>query len=159
MEFVPTLNIYMFIPFYQDGKGFPSGELVWGKVKGFHWWPGIVVPWKTKSSTHGMRKVEWFGDGMFSEVRTSTLLRWSTLTTWTLPELCRWTLVLQIYTESLQSFRAFTTCFCKNSFASLPLYKQAIYQIIEVKVWKQFDQEFDKKWSEHEFDRLLVLAM
>lgn len=53
----------------QDGKGFLVGELVWGKVKGFSWWPGMVMPWKTKSSPPGMRRVEWFGDGMFSEVR------------------------------------------------------------------------------------------
>ncbi|TMS16989.1 DNA (cytosine-5)-methyltransferase 3B [Larimichthys crocea] len=89
---------------YQDGKGFLSGKLVWGKVKGFSWWPGLVVPWKTKSSPPGMRRVEWFGDGMFSE----------------------------IYTEGLLSFSAFNKCFCKNSFASLPTYKEAIYQIIEM---------------------------
>lgn len=55
----------------QDGKGFLTGELVWGKVKGFSWWPGMVVPWKTKSAPPGMRRVEWFGDGMFSEVRST----------------------------------------------------------------------------------------
>ncbi|KAI3357484.1 hypothetical protein L3Q82_015893 [Scortum barcoo] len=87
-----------------DGKGFLVGELVWGKVKGFSWWPGMVMPWKTKSAPPGMRRVEWFGDGMFSE----------------------------IYTEGLLTFSAFTKCFCKNSFASLPLYKEAIYQIIEL---------------------------
>uniref|UniRef100_A0A8C4I9C1 DNA (cytosine-5-)-methyltransferase n=1 Tax=Dicentrarchus labrax TaxID=13489 RepID=A0A8C4I9C1_DICLA len=88
----------------QDGKGFPTGELVWGKVKGFSWWPGMVMPWKTKTAPPGMRRVEWFGDGMFSE----------------------------IYTEGLQAFSAFTKCFCKNSFASLPTYKEAIFQIIEL---------------------------
>lgn len=41
---------------------------MWGKVKGFSWWPGMVMPWKTKSAPPGMRRVEWFGDGMFSEV-------------------------------------------------------------------------------------------
>nr|AKE33283.1 DNA (cytosine-5-)-methyltransferase 3 beta transcript variant X2 [Paralichthys olivaceus] len=89
---------------YQDGKGFLAGELVWGKVKGFSWWPGLVTPWKTKSAPSGMRRVEWFGDGMFSE----------------------------IYTEGLLAFNNFTKCFCKNSFASLPLYKAAIFQIIEL---------------------------
>ncbi|XP_068180312.1 DNA (cytosine-5-)-methyltransferase 3 beta, duplicate a [Antennarius striatus] len=89
---------------YRDGKGFLTGELVWGKVKGFSWWPGMVIPWKSKSHPHGMRKVEWFGDGMFSE----------------------------IYTEGLVSFGAFAKCFCKNSFASLPLYKEAIFQVIEL---------------------------
>uniref|UniRef100_A0AAQ5WYR4 DNA (cytosine-5-)-methyltransferase n=1 Tax=Amphiprion ocellaris TaxID=80972 RepID=A0AAQ5WYR4_AMPOC len=91
-------------PAYQDGKGFLAGELVWGKVQGFSWWPGMVMPWKTKCAPPGMRRVEWFGDGMFSEA----------------------------YTEGLLPFSAFTKCFCKNSFASLPTYKEAIYQIIEV---------------------------
>uniref|UniRef100_A0A8D3DFX1 DNA (cytosine-5-)-methyltransferase n=1 Tax=Scophthalmus maximus TaxID=52904 RepID=A0A8D3DFX1_SCOMX len=79
-----------------DGKGFLSGELVWGKVKGFSWWPGLVMPWKTKAGPPGMRRVEWFGDGMFSE----------------------------IYTEGLLPFAAFTKCFCKNSYACLPIYKE-----------------------------------
>ncbi|XP_026187808.1 uncharacterized protein LOC113145375 isoform X2 [Mastacembelus armatus] len=89
---------------YQDGKGFLTGELVWGKVKGFSWWPGMVMPWKTKPVPPGMRRVEWFGDGMFSEIGT----------------------------DGLMPFSAFTKCFCKNSFASLPIYKEAIYQIIEL---------------------------
>ncbi|XP_068598946.1 DNA (cytosine-5)-methyltransferase 3A-like [Brachionichthys hirsutus] len=89
---------------YRDGKGFLAGQLVWGKVKGFSWWPGMVMPWKNKSSPPGMRRVEWFGDGMFSE----------------------------IYTEGLVSFGAFAKCFCKNSFDGLPVYKEAIFQIIEL---------------------------
>lgn len=40
--------------------------------------------------------------------------------------------LLQVYTEGLTPFAAFTRCFCKNSFASLPVYKKAIYQILEV---------------------------
>uniref|UniRef100_A0A4W6EGQ0 DNA (cytosine-5-)-methyltransferase n=1 Tax=Lates calcarifer TaxID=8187 RepID=A0A4W6EGQ0_LATCA len=91
---------------YQDGKGFLAGELVWGKVKGFSLWPGMVMPWKTKLAPPGMRRVEWFGDGKFSEVRSTV--------------------------HGLLPFSAFTKCFCKNSFASLPIYKEAIYQIIEL---------------------------
>ncbi|KAJ3586413.1 hypothetical protein NHX12_012811 [Muraenolepis orangiensis] len=89
---------------YQDSKGFLAGELVWGKLKGFSMWPGMVVPWKTKSAAPGMRRVEWFGDGMFSE----------------------------IHSEGLLPFRAFTQCFCKNSYSSLPTYKLGVYQIIEL---------------------------
>ncbi|CAB1329908.1 unnamed protein product [Coregonus sp. 'balchen'] len=90
---------------YQDGKGFPIGELVWGKVKGFSWWPGLVVLWKSnKTPPVSMRRVEWFGDSMFSE----------------------------IYTERLLHFAAFAKCFCKNSYASLPTYKDAIYQVLEL---------------------------
>lgn len=58
----------------QDGKGYAIGELVWGKVKGFSWWPGLVVVWKGRTLPVSMRRVEWFGDGMFSEVRSSYLL-------------------------------------------------------------------------------------
>uniref|UniRef100_A0AAY4EC65 DNA (cytosine-5-)-methyltransferase n=1 Tax=Denticeps clupeoides TaxID=299321 RepID=A0AAY4EC65_9TELE len=53
---------------YQDGRGFMKGELVWGKVKSFSWWPGLVVEWKGRFSATAMRRVEWFGDGMFSVV-------------------------------------------------------------------------------------------
>lgn len=40
---------------------------------------------------------------------------------------------LQIHTDGLMSFGVFGKCFCKNSFASLPIYKEAIFQIIEVR--------------------------
>lgn len=45
--------------------------------------------------------------------------------------------LLQITTEKLLPFSTFTKCFCKNSFASLPIYKEAIYQITEVRKKKQ----------------------
>ncbi|XP_039174839.1 DNA (cytosine-5)-methyltransferase 3B isoform X2 [Crotalus tigris] len=62
---------------YQDGKGFGFGELVWGKIKGFSWWPAIVVSWKTTSNRQaapGMRWVKWFGDGKFSEISAEKLV-------------------------------------------------------------------------------------
>ncbi|RXN23285.1 DNA (cytosine-5-)-methyltransferase 3 duplicate a isoform X1 [Labeo rohita] len=89
---------------YNDGKGYAIGELVWGKVKGFSWWPGLVVAWKGRTLPVSMRRVEWFGDGMFSEM----------------------------YTEGLQPFAAFTKCFCSKSYEGLPTYKNAIYQILEL---------------------------
>ncbi|KAK7135884.1 hypothetical protein R3I94_014533 [Phoxinus phoxinus] len=89
---------------YQDGKGYAIGELVWGKVKGFSWWPGLVVAWKGRAIPVSMRRVEWFGDGMFSE----------------------------IHTEGLLPFSAFAKCFCSKSYEGLPTYKNAIYQILEL---------------------------
>uniref|UniRef100_A0A8C2FID7 DNA (cytosine-5-)-methyltransferase n=1 Tax=Cyprinus carpio TaxID=7962 RepID=A0A8C2FID7_CYPCA len=89
---------------YNDGKGYAIGELVWGKVKGFSWWPGLVVVWKGRVLPVSMRRVEWFGDGMFSE----------------------------IHTEGLLPFAAFAKCFCSKSYEGLPTYKNAIYQILEL---------------------------
>uniref|UniRef100_A0ABM5G4W5 DNA (cytosine-5-)-methyltransferase n=1 Tax=Pogona vitticeps TaxID=103695 RepID=A0ABM5G4W5_9SAUR len=62
---------------YQDGKDFKIGELVWGKIRGFAWWPAIVVSWKSTSNRQagpGMRWVKWFGDGKFSEVSADKLV-------------------------------------------------------------------------------------
>ncbi|XP_068930035.1 DNA (cytosine-5)-methyltransferase 3B isoform X4 [Petaurus breviceps papuanus] len=59
---------------YQDGKEFHIGELVWGKIKGFSWWPAIVVSWKSNTKRQaipGMRWVQWFGDGKYSEMAKS----------------------------------------------------------------------------------------
>lgn len=36
------------------------------------------------------------------------------------------------------SFGVFSKCFCKDSFSSLPIYKEAIFQIIEVANQKIF---------------------
>lgn len=44
----------------------------------------------------------------------------------------------QISTEGLVSFGVFSKCFCKDSLSSLPIYKDAIYQIIEVTDQKIF---------------------
>nr|XP_012610396.1 DNA (cytosine-5)-methyltransferase 3B isoform X2 [Microcebus murinus]XP_012610397.1 DNA (cytosine-5)-methyltransferase 3B isoform X2 [Microcebus murinus]XP_012610398.1 DNA (cytosine-5)-methyltransferase 3B isoform X2 [Microcebus murinus] len=62
---------------YQDGKEFGIGDLVWGKIKGFSWWPAMVVSWKATSKRQamsGMRWVQWFGDGKFSEVSADKLV-------------------------------------------------------------------------------------
>ncbi|XP_074067983.1 DNA (cytosine-5)-methyltransferase 3B isoform X3 [Macrotis lagotis] len=62
---------------YQDGKEFHIGELVWGKIKGFSWWPAIVVSWKSNTKRQaipGMRWVQWFGDGKYSEVPSDKLV-------------------------------------------------------------------------------------
>uniref|UniRef100_A0A672YNH7 DNA (cytosine-5-)-methyltransferase n=1 Tax=Sphaeramia orbicularis TaxID=375764 RepID=A0A672YNH7_9TELE len=69
-------DVLFWVPL-QDHKGFGIGELVWGKIKGFSWWPGIVVTWRVtgkRPANHGMRWLQWFGDGKFSEVGTYFLL-------------------------------------------------------------------------------------
>nr|XP_010959169.1 PREDICTED: DNA (cytosine-5)-methyltransferase 3B isoform X3 [Camelus bactrianus] len=62
---------------YQDGKEFGIGDLVWGEIKGFSWWPAMVVSWKATSKRQamsGMRWVQWFGDGKFSEIPADKLV-------------------------------------------------------------------------------------
>ena len=66
-----TAISFLWFFFLQDGKEFGIGDLVWGKIKGFSWWPAMVVSWKATSKRQamsGMRWVQWFGDGKFSEV-------------------------------------------------------------------------------------------
>uniref|UniRef100_A0A2K6NNW4 PWWP domain-containing protein n=1 Tax=Rhinopithecus roxellana TaxID=61622 RepID=A0A2K6NNW4_RHIRO len=62
---------------YQDGKELGIGDLLWGKIKGFSWWLAMVVSWKATSKRQamsGMRWVQWFGDGKFSEVSADKLV-------------------------------------------------------------------------------------
>lgn len=42
--------------------------------------------------------------------------------------------VFQIHTGGLLPLAAFAKCFCPNSYANLPLYKNAIYQVLEVRL-------------------------
>uniref|UniRef100_A0A8C7FVI4 DNA (cytosine-5-)-methyltransferase n=1 Tax=Oncorhynchus kisutch TaxID=8019 RepID=A0A8C7FVI4_ONCKI len=91
----------------QDNKGFGIGELVWGKIKGFSWWPGIVVTWRAtgkRQATHGMRWLQWFGDGKFSEVSA----------------------------DKLDSITAFPKFFNQASYTKLTSYRRAIFQALEM---------------------------
>ncbi|KAH0619331.1 hypothetical protein JD844_019351 [Phrynosoma platyrhinos] len=92
---------------YQDGKDFKIGELVWGKIRGFVWWPAIVVTWKTTSNrpaAPGMRWVKWFGDGKFSEVSA----------------------------DKLVGLVAFKNHFNSATFQKMVSYRQAILHVLEV---------------------------
>uniref|UniRef100_A0A7N6F6I6 DNA (cytosine-5-)-methyltransferase n=1 Tax=Anabas testudineus TaxID=64144 RepID=A0A7N6F6I6_ANATE len=97
-------------PEYNDNKGFGIGELVWGKIKGFSWWPGIVVTWRAtgkRQASHGMRWLQWFGDGKFSEVSA----------------------------DKLDSITAFPKFFSQASYTKLASYRRAIFQALEVYFW------------------------
>ncbi|MEQ2168047.1 DNA (cytosine-5)-methyltransferase 3B, partial [Goodea atripinnis] len=90
-----------------DNKGFGIGELVWGKIKGFSWWPGIVVTWRAtgkRQASHGMRWLQWFGDGKFSEVSA----------------------------DKLDSLIAFPKFFSQASYTKLASYRKAIFQAVEM---------------------------
>ncbi|KAM6925498.1 DNA (cytosine-5)-methyltransferase 3B-like isoform 2-T2 [Xenentodon cancila] len=94
-------------PEYNDNKGFGIGELVWGKIKGFSWWPGIVVTWRAtgkRQASHGMRWLQWFGDGKFSEVSA----------------------------DKLDSITAFSKFFSQVSYTKLASYRRAIFQAVEM---------------------------
>uniref|UniRef100_U3JS43 DNA methyltransferase 3 beta n=1 Tax=Ficedula albicollis TaxID=59894 RepID=U3JS43_FICAL len=92
---------------YQDGKEFGIGELVWGKIKGFSWWPAIVVSHRAtakRQAVSGMRWVQWFGDGKFSEVSA----------------------------DKLVGLMAFRQHFNSSTFNKLVSYRRAIYHALEV---------------------------
>ncbi|NXD84448.1 DNM3B methyltransferase, partial [Halcyon senegalensis] len=92
---------------YQDGKDFGIGELVWGKIKGFSWWPAIVVSYRAtakRQAVSGMRWVQWFGDGKFSEVSA----------------------------DKLVGLMAFRQHFNSSTFNKLVSYRRAIYHALEV---------------------------
>ncbi|XP_008285851.1 DNA (cytosine-5)-methyltransferase 3B-like [Stegastes partitus] len=94
-------------PEYSDNKGFGIGELVWGKIKGFSWWPGIVVTWRAtgkRQASHGMRWLQWFGDGKFSEVSA----------------------------DKLDSITAFPKFFSQASYTKLASYRSAVFQALEM---------------------------
>ncbi|XP_069728144.1 DNA (cytosine-5)-methyltransferase 3B isoform X2 [Phaenicophaeus curvirostris] len=92
---------------YQDGKDFGIGDLVWGKIKGFSWWPAIVVSYRAtakRQAVSGMRWVQWFGDGKFSEVSA----------------------------DKLVGLMAFRQHFNSSTFNKLVSYRRAIYHALEV---------------------------
>ncbi|KTG04779.1 hypothetical protein cypCar_00020499 [Cyprinus carpio] len=79
------------------------GEMVWGPIEGFGLWPGLVQSWDSKKPCGSMRKVVFFGNKMQSEVQADDLL----------------------------PFFSFAKCFCSNSFATVMVYKDAIFSSLQ----------------------------
>uniref|UniRef100_A0A8C3A2H5 DNA (cytosine-5-)-methyltransferase n=1 Tax=Cyclopterus lumpus TaxID=8103 RepID=A0A8C3A2H5_CYCLU len=93
-------------PEYEDGRGFGIGELVWGKLRGFSWWPGRVVSWwmtGRSRAAEGTRWVMWFGDGKFSVVCV----------------------------EKLMPLSSFDNAFHQPTYNKQPMYKKAIYEVLQ----------------------------
>ncbi|NXA59097.1 DNM3A methyltransferase, partial [Mohoua ochrocephala] len=91
----------------QDGRGFGIGELVWGKLRGFSWWPGRIVSWwmtGRSRAAEGTRWVMWFGDGKFSVVCVEKLLPLS----------------------------SFASAFHQATYNKQPMYRKAIYEVLQV---------------------------
>ncbi|KAM9196916.1 DNA (cytosine-5)-methyltransferase 3A isoform 1-T1 [Mergus octosetaceus] len=94
-------------PEYEDGRGFGIGELVWGKLRGFSWWPGRIVSWwmtGRSRAAEGTRWVMWFGDGKFSVVCVEKLLPLS----------------------------SFSSAFHQATYNKQPMYRKAIYEVLQV---------------------------
>ncbi|XP_037393967.1 DNA (cytosine-5)-methyltransferase 3A-like isoform X3 [Pygocentrus nattereri] len=93
-------------PEYEDGRGFGIGVLVWGKLRGFSWWPGRIVSWwitGRSRAAEGTRWVMWFGDGKFSVVCVEKLLPLS----------------------------SFSTAFHQLTYTKQPMYRKAIYEVLQ----------------------------
>ncbi|XP_030299891.1 DNA (cytosine-5)-methyltransferase 3A isoform X4 [Sparus aurata] len=93
-------------PEYEDGRGFGIGELVWGKLRGYSWWPGRIVSWLMTGrsrAAEGTRWVMWFGDGKFSVVCVEKLLPLS----------------------------SFNNAFHQPTYNKQPTYKKAIYEVLQ----------------------------
>uniref|UniRef100_A0AAR2ILG1 DNA (cytosine-5-)-methyltransferase n=1 Tax=Pygocentrus nattereri TaxID=42514 RepID=A0AAR2ILG1_PYGNA len=89
-----------------DGRGFGIGVLVWGKLRGFSWWPGRIVSWwitGRSRAAEGTRWVMWFGDGKFSVVCVEKLLPLS----------------------------SFSTAFHQLTYTKQPMYRKAIYEVLQ----------------------------
>ncbi|XP_019746004.1 DNA (cytosine-5)-methyltransferase 3A isoform X1 [Hippocampus comes] len=94
-------------PEYEDDRGFGIGDLVWGKLRGFSWWPGRIVSWwmtGRSRAAEGTRWVMWFGDGKFSVVCVEKLLPLS----------------------------SFNNAFHQPTYNKQPMYKKAIYEVLQV---------------------------
>ncbi|XP_051578531.1 DNA (cytosine-5)-methyltransferase 3A-like isoform X5 [Myxocyprinus asiaticus] len=92
---------------YEDGRGFGIGEFVWGKLRGFSWWPGRIVSWLMTGrsrAAEGTRWVMWFGDGKFSVVCVEKLLPLS----------------------------SFHNAFHQPTYNKQPMYKKAIFEVLQV---------------------------
>ncbi|XP_055088366.1 DNA (cytosine-5)-methyltransferase 3A-like isoform X5 [Periophthalmus magnuspinnatus] len=92
---------------YQDGRGFGIGTLVFGKLRGFSWWPGRIVSWWVSGRSRaadGTRWVMWFGDGKFSVVCV----------------------------EKLMLFSSFSVAFHQPTYNKQSMYRKAIFEALQV---------------------------
>uniref|UniRef100_A0A673FV48 DNA (cytosine-5-)-methyltransferase n=1 Tax=Sinocyclocheilus rhinocerous TaxID=307959 RepID=A0A673FV48_9TELE len=90
---------------YEDGHGFGIGELIWGKLRGFSWWPGRIVSWwmaGRSRAAEGTRWVMWFGDAKFS-----------------------------VCVEKLLPLSTFDKSFHQPTYNKQPMYRKAIYEVLQ----------------------------
>ena len=54
-----------------QGNSFEVGDLIFGKLKGFDWWPGQVITHRLarqRPALSSCQWINWFGDNKVSEV-------------------------------------------------------------------------------------------
>ncbi|XP_075893769.1 DNA (cytosine-5-)-methyltransferase 3 alpha a isoform X9 [Nelusetta ayraudi] len=92
---------------HQDGRGFNIGTLVFGKLRGFSWWPGRIVSWWMSGRSRaadGTRWVMWFGDSKFSVVCV----------------------------EKLMPLSSFSSAFHQPTYNKQSMYRKAIFEALQV---------------------------
>ncbi|XP_071323367.1 DNA (cytosine-5)-methyltransferase 3A-like isoform X7 [Trachinotus anak] len=92
---------------HPDGRGFGIGTLVFGKLRGFSWWPGRIVSWWMSGRSRaadGTRWVMWFGDGKFSVVCV----------------------------EKLMPLSSFSSAFHQPTYNKQSMYRKAIFEALQV---------------------------
>lgn len=108
----------------------------------------MVVTWRAtgkRQASHGMRWLQWFGDGKFSEV-SRTLENMGDFTTKLnnspLTKKCNYVVNkvrglcvvgLQVSADKLDSITAFSKFFNQSSYTKLASYRRAIFQALEVR--------------------------
>uniref|UniRef100_A0A674MHM9 DNA (cytosine-5-)-methyltransferase n=1 Tax=Takifugu rubripes TaxID=31033 RepID=A0A674MHM9_TAKRU len=89
------------------GQSFGIGTLVFGKLRGFSWWPGRIVSWWMSGRSRaadGTRWVMWFGDGKFSVVCV----------------------------EKLMHLSSFSSVFHQPTYNKQSMYRKAIFEALQV---------------------------
>ncbi|XP_061591518.1 DNA (cytosine-5)-methyltransferase 3B-like [Cololabis saira] len=97
-----------------------QGEMVWGRIEGFSFWPAVIIPSRKGSQLPENRTVQWYGHQMFSEVGL----------------------------KSLSPYEAFGQHFCANSFATFITYREAIFSSMQEaarRCKKQFSAPLEDK--------------
>ncbi|XP_022092554.1 DNA (cytosine-5)-methyltransferase 3A-like isoform X2 [Acanthaster planci] len=83
------------------------GQLVWGKMKGFNWWPGTVVHHHTcgrDAAASDACWIKWFGDNKFSKVNLNQVI----------------------------PFVQFSAHFSQSTFLHTALYRRAVFQALQL---------------------------
>uniref|UniRef100_A0A8C3AZV9 DNA (cytosine-5-)-methyltransferase n=1 Tax=Cyclopterus lumpus TaxID=8103 RepID=A0A8C3AZV9_CYCLU len=100
-------TFHLLDPKYTDDRGFGIGVLVFGKLRGFSWWPGRIVSWLMSGRSRaadGTRWVMWFGDGKFSVVCV----------------------------EKLMLLSSFSSAFHQPTYNKQSMYRKAIFEALQV---------------------------